>query len=96
MSDQQNLPRPTVRGPSAWYGADLARRPEEWTYHFTAADLAEIDAATRSCRGRDIASITGSDFPLPEFGPVLLRIRDDLLNRRGFVLLLVYPSRKDP
>src|SRR5271165_6277121 len=96
MADHQTPPRPLVHGPSAWIGADLARRPEEWTYQLSAADLAEIAAATASCRGRDIASITRDDFPLPKFGGVLERIRGDLLDGRGFVLLRGLPVEGRP
>jgi len=57
----------------------------------SATDLAEIAAATEACRGRDIASITRDDFPLPTFGAVLERMRDELLNGIGFVLLRGLP-----
>src|SRR5260221_14543120 len=74
MADQQTLPRPLVQGPSAWIGAELAKRPEEWTYHLSGTELAEIAAATEACRGRDIASITRDDFPLPTSGAGLERL----------------------
>ena len=34
--DQHAL-RPLVAGPSAWIGADLAKRPGEWTYRLSPA-----------------------------------------------------------
>ena len=46
--------------------------------------------------GRDIASITRDDFPLPTFGPVLERMRDELLNGRGFVLMRGLPVEGRP
>ena len=58
---------------------------------FQNSDLAEIAAATAACAGRDIATITRDDFPLPTFGPVLDRIRGELLNGRGFALLRGLP-----
>jgi hypothetical protein len=96
MADHPMPPRPLVQGPSAWVGAELARRPEEWTYQLTPSDLAEIEAATMSCRDRDIASITRADFPLPMFGRVLDRMRDELINGRGFVLLRGLPVEGRP
>src|SRR5271156_6423015 len=96
MADHPMPPRPLVQGPSAWVGAELARRPEEWTYQLSPADLAEIDAATISCGDRDIASITREDFPLPMFGRVLDRMRDELVNGRGFVLLRGLPVEGRP
>ena len=96
MADHQMPPRPLIQGPSAWMGAELARRPDEWMYHLSASDLVEIAAATAACAGRDIASITRTDFPLPTFGPVLDRMRDELLNGRGFVLLRGLPVEGRP
>jgi hypothetical protein len=96
MADHPMLPRPLVQGPSAWIGAELARRPEEWIYQFSASDLAEIEAAVAACGDRDIASITRSDFPLPTFGPVLDRIRGELLHGRGFVLMRGLPVEGRP
>jgi hypothetical protein len=96
MADQQTLPRPLVHGPSAWIGADIARRPEEWTYQLSTTELGEIAAATAACAGRDIASITRADFPLPTLGPILERMRDELLHGRGFVLLRGLPVEGRP
>jgi hypothetical protein len=72
------------------------RRPEEWTYRFTESDLAELQAATDANEGRDVASITRDDFPLPTFGPVLEKMRDEILNGRGFVLLRGLPVEGRP
>ena len=82
-------PRPLVEGPSAWIGADLRKRPEEWIYTLSSTELSEIEAATQGVRARglDIADITRADFPLPTLGPALDRLRDETLNGRGFVLL---------
>jgi hypothetical protein len=96
MADQIAPPRPLVQGKSAWIGADLVKRPEEWTYHLSATDLAEIAAAVDLCRGRDIASITRGDFPLPTFGAKLERLRDEVLNGRGFALLRGLPVEGRP
>ena len=94
MNDN-SLP-PPVTGPSAWTGADLARRPEEWTYRLSPSELAEIDTAANAVRGRDldIAQITRTDFPLPTLGPVLDRLRGEVLNGRGFVLLRGLPRER--
>ena len=85
----QSIPRPLITGPSAWIGAELAKRPEEWTYQLSPSEIAEIEAATARNRGRDIAAITRADFPLPALGPALERLRDEVLNGRGFVLVCV-------
>ena len=87
----QVMLRPLVEGPSAWIGADLAKRPEEWTYQLASAQVAEIDAAVAGIRDRNIAEIRRPDFPLPTLGPALDRLRDEVLNGRGFVLLRGLP-----
>jgi len=96
MADHVSPLRPLVQGPPAWIGADLARRPEEWTYHLSETDLAEIAEATMACQGRDIASITRADFPLPTLGPTLDRLRGELIDGRGFVLLRGLPVEARP
>src|SRR4051794_26660680 len=86
-------PRPLVEGPSAWFGRDLRGREAEWIYSLSRSEVAEIEAATASVRARglDIADIRRADFPLPTFAPVLDRLRDEILNGRGFVLIRGMP-----
>lgn len=81
-------PRPLITGPSAWTGAELRRR-DDWIYRLSPTEIAEIDAAVTAVRGRglELAEIGRTDFPLPELGPVLDRLRDEILNGRGFVLI---------
>jgi hypothetical protein len=85
--------RPPIEGPSAWFGKDLVQRPDKWIYSLSSTDLAEIAEASATVRARrlDIAAIRQVDFPLPSLGPVLQRLRDDVLNGRGFVLLRGLP-----
>ncbi|HTZ35672.1 MAG TPA: TauD/TfdA family dioxygenase [Stellaceae bacterium] len=89
-------PRPLVDGPSAWKGAALARRPEEWIYTLSAAELGEIDAAVQRVRGRDLAGLARADFALPTLGPTLDRMREEVLNGRGFVLIRGLPVEGRP
>ena len=102
MSHAQTLtldpPRPLIEGPSAWFGADLAKRPKEWIHQLSAPEIAEIDAATADIRARniDIADIRKSDFPLPILAPVLDRMRGEILNGRGFMLIRGLPVEGRP
>jgi len=47
---RSEMPRPLVEGPSAWVGAELAGRPEEWIVPLSATHLAEIRAAGAAAR----------------------------------------------
>lgn len=87
---------PPIEGPAAWIGADLAQRPQAWTYVLTPREVDEIEAATQAVAGRDIADLRRGDFPLPTLGPVLDRLRDEVLNGRGFVLIRGLPVEGRP
>ncbi len=90
--------RPLIKGPSAWTAADMRKREAEWSYRLSPSEIAELEAALRSVcvRGLDIADIRREDFPLPTLGPVLDRLRADVLNGRGFVLLRGVPVEDRP
>src|ERR1700741_1960721 len=90
--------RQPIVGPSAWVGADMKKRETEWSYRLSATELSEIEAAVKEVRGRglDLADITRADFPLPTLGPVLDRLRGDVVNGRGFVLLRGLPVEDRP
>jgi hypothetical protein len=85
--------RQPITGPSAWIGAEMKTREAEWTYRLSPLEVAEIEAAVKSVRARgfDLADIRREDFPLPTLGPVLDRLRGDVVNGRGFVLLRGMP-----
>ncbi len=91
-------PRPPVEGPSAWIGAELAANSDAWTYHLSAAEIAEIETASAAVRARglDIATIQRTDFPLPTLGPVLDRLREEVIGGRGFVLMRGLPVEGRP
>ncbi len=97
MSTSLPLRRP-IEGPSAWIGADMRGREAEWSYRLSPAEIAEIEAALKSvqARGLDIAAIRREDFPLPTLGPVLDRLRAEVLDGRGFVLLRGVPVEDRP
>jgi hypothetical protein len=80
--------------PQAWYGPELARRPEEWTHVLSADDSAEVLAAIAAVQasGLDVTDIGPEAFPLPRLGSMLRRVREDLLRGRGFSLLRGFPS----
>ncbi len=81
--------RQPITGASAWVGADMKKREAEWSYRLSAAEVAEIEAAVAAVRARglDLAATTRADFSLPSLGPVLDRLRREVIGGRGFVLL---------
>jgi len=87
----QELP-PRVAGASAWYGPEMAER-SDWVHVLSAEDIDEIGSAMRPlvAAAADIASLTASAFPLPRLAPKLARIREEVINGRGFALLRGLP-----
>ncbi|HVJ12630.1 MAG TPA: TauD/TfdA family dioxygenase, partial [Burkholderiales bacterium] len=75
-----------VAGPAVWRGRDVA----DWAREFSAAEIAEIEAAIDGYRG-DPAALSPQNFPLPTLGPVLRGLLRELLDGRGFVLLRGLP-----
>jgi hypothetical protein len=75
-----------VAGPSVWRGKEVA----DWAREFSAAEVAEIEAAIDGYRG-DPAALSPQNFPLPTLGPVLRRLLRELLDGRGFVLMRGLP-----
>lgn len=99
MTPSQALPlRPRIEGPSAWVGADMKNREAEWTYRLSSAEVAEIETAVKAVRerGLDLTDIGRGDFPLPTLGPALDRLRIEVLDGRGFVLLRGMPVEDRP
>jgi Taurine catabolism dioxygenase TauD, TfdA family len=84
-----------IRGPSAWYGPDLAASGD-WIEHLTETEVLEIDAATERLANAeiDIPSIRQTDFPLPMLGARLRWMLEHVLTGRGFVLLRRLPVER--
>lgn len=76
---------PTFDNPQAWRGPQMTAR-SDWSHTFTAAELAELDAAVQvaDASGRDLLEFTASDFSLPTIRPLLDGARRELLHGRGF------------
>src|ERR1700751_93640 len=90
--------RPLIEGPSAWIGAEMRKREAEWSYRLSSSEIAEIETAVAAVRARglDLAEIRRDDFPLPTLGPVLDRLRAEVIDGRGFVLLRGLPVEDRP
>jgi hypothetical protein len=87
---------PQQIGPTAWYGPEMAKR-DDWLMPLSAAEIAEIEAATESlvAREADIATIRASDFALPTLAAKLkARVAQEVLNGRGFLLMRGLPVER--
>ena len=83
---------PPIHDGSAWFGPDLDKQAD-WIELLSDAELAEIEAASRRLAGAEIdwQRLEPGDFPLPTLKPRLERIRHEVLDGRGFVLLRGLP-----
>ena len=90
--------RPRIQGASAWIGSDMRNREAEWSYRLSSAEIGEIEtaAAAVQARGLALADIRREDFLLPTLGPVLDRLRGEVLDGRGFLLLRGMPVEDRP
>lgn len=86
-------PPKEITGPSAWYGRHM-RHSDEWIFHLSEADIAEIEDAVKRSRHLRIQDIGQADFPLPNLGLRLDRLLDELLDGRGFVLIRGLPMER--
>jgi hypothetical protein len=90
-----------IEGPTVWDGKYLEAHPDEWVYQLNDAEIEEIDAAIKHffTLDKELIQIDKASFPLPEFGKVLQRHKDILLQGRGFTLIRGFPilnySRKE-
>ncbi len=82
-----------VRGRSAWKSADIENE-DSWIYRFSAAELAEIDAALRAvkARGLGVPDFGRDDFPLPTLEARIGEIVGEVEDGRGFALLRGIPA----
>jgi Taurine catabolism dioxygenase TauD, TfdA family len=89
------MPSGALAGPSAWYGADMAKS-DEWIYALSPREVDEIDAALSAVKQRNLAilDVSRTAFPLPTLGPALDGIRNELLRGRGFALIRGIPREK--
>jgi hypothetical protein len=81
-----------VIDPAGWEPEKLIAA-EDWIYHFTAVDIAEIMSAVDAVMARDIApgEICRDVFSLPRFAAALADVRRELQHGRGIVVLRGLP-----
>ncbi|MDA0654999.1 MAG: TauD/TfdA family dioxygenase [Proteobacteria bacterium] len=77
---------------AAWMGSAL-KNSDEWIWALSDAEIQELNEAVAQTRDRDIAEITKKDFPLPQFGARLERLRDEVRDGLGFGVVRGIPTK---
>ncbi len=85
-------PDAPVRGPMAWRGEELAATGG-WDHRVSDDDVLELEDAVARIWSRALAitDIARDDFTLPGLGPVLARIRGNVVDGRGVSMLRGLP-----
>jgi hypothetical protein len=89
---------PEILEPACEWTRDDVKDPALWTELLSDAEIAEIDAAIAHARevvgGGNWLQIGKAQFPLPTLGARLERIKHELIDGRGFVLLRGLPRAR--
>jgi hypothetical protein len=87
--------RRPIGGRGAWKSTDFTS-PADYTIELTPANLSDVDEAVRDVRARglQLADIEQAHFPLPTLAGAFDRIRRELREGRGFVLVRRLPVER--
>ena len=80
----------TYSGKQVWRGPDMVER-SHWAHTFTSHEIKTLKEAADSVIDREIVSLGVADFDLRELDTILEKIRIDLTDGCGFVLLRGLP-----
>jgi len=88
----KSAPRRPLAGRFVWHGSELAES-RDWIVPWSAAELAEIDAAVAAVERRGLGwqEIAREDFALPMVAAKLARVAETLEEGRGLVKLTGLP-----
>jgi hypothetical protein len=92
-----NTPPQTQRrhwtGAMVWDGKTIAAQ-DNWIIQLQDHELREIRTAVEESQssGKPVGNLSRSDFKLTDFGNRLLKLRDDVLNGRGYAVLRGLPG----
>ena len=95
MSVVEKMEIAPLTGPAVWMG-ETAQSSDAWVHRFSAAELAELDAAYRhACdAGATLATLTRGLFPLPTVGNILATVQHELEEGWGLFLLRGIPVER--
>jgi len=82
-----------IKIPAAWFGEDLAQKPDIWHYTLKHEEIEElITAADKFCAsGEELGKITPKNFVLEKFSLKLSELQKELGNGIGFKLISGLP-----
>ncbi|KAH6670244.1 taurine catabolism dioxygenase TauD [Plectosphaerella plurivora] len=85
-----------ISGPTLWKKEDYENNPERWTHPFTPEEVDELSRTADAfiASGTPLTGISKSNFPLPNLGKVLDRLRLDLIDGKGFILFKHFPAQQ--
>ena len=85
-----------ITGPTVWVPEDYQEHPERWVHVLTDEEKAEIGAAADEfiASGRPLTGMTKESFKLPTLSKLMLEIREDVLNGKGFNLMKGFPTEE--
>ncbi|KAJ5667307.1 taurine catabolism dioxygenase TauD [Penicillium longicatenatum] len=91
----EEFPR-EISGPTVWTPQEMIDHPEQWIHHWTENELQQLLEAVENfiASGTPLVNISKCNFRMPKFEPELQRIRDDILNGRGFIVFRGLPIDK--
>jgi len=94
MNKMHSAPGPDapVSGPALWRGDELMAQGG-WDHRVSDDNVQEVEEAVSAIKSRGLAisDITRNDFPLPGLGPLLTRIRDEVVDGSGVSMLRGLP-----
>ena len=95
LKSYDQFPKEIV-GQTVWKSEDYQHNPEKWVYVFTSEDQEELKAAIDGfmASGVPLTGITKDLFPLPKLAARLDRLRQDLLDGKGFILFKNFPVQQ--
>ncbi|KAL2753276.1 hypothetical protein ACRALDRAFT_1035556 [Sodiomyces alcalophilus JCM 7366] len=83
-----------ITGPTLWTKEQFENQPERWTHRFTPEEVEELSQTADAfiAQGIPLTGISKENFPLPTLSKTLARVREDIVNGKGFILFKNFPA----
>ncbi|KAG7116237.1 Taurine hydroxylase-like protein SAT17 like [Verticillium longisporum] len=85
-----------ITGPTVWHKDEFVNNPERWTHPLTPEEVEELSRTADAfiASGTALTGITKENFPLPNLSKVLVNLRSDLIDGKGFILFKNFPAQQ--